>query len=255
MANALPRDALAGGLAPAPAASTPGGDPQSAFCAALRGGAAPRVTARGRDAAHRIAIYRNGMVSGLADALAATYPVTRELVGGEMFRAAAVAHARAARPSSPVLHRWGDGFADLLATLPGLAPYRYVPEVARIEFARVAATHAADAPPLDPATLAAVDPEALRLAPHPAAQLVATPHGGLAAWRASVGEPPVEAAAALVTRPAMTLIVTPLPPSAARLCSRLFAGETLGEAAEDDLPTALAPLLAAGAFAALSGTT
>ncbi|WP_108659840.1 DNA-binding domain-containing protein [Acuticoccus kandeliae] len=215
---------------------------------------------RGRDASDRFGVYRNTVLASLCEALASTFKATRRLMGEAFFDAAAADYAAQNRPSSPLLFRYGEAFPDFLATLPGLAPYPFVVEAARIEAARVAAYHAADAPPLDPAALAAVAPEALAalvFVPHPAARLLMLPDGGVAAWLANQSPPlhPVEAAAALVTRPALAVMVTPLGESEAEFAARLLAGRPLGEAAtvdNVDLSAALASLLSIGAFAATS---
>ncbi|MEM8854248.1 MAG: DUF2063 domain-containing protein, partial [Pseudomonadota bacterium] len=154
---------------------------------------------------------------------------------------------------------YGDTFADFLARLPGLADYPQVPEVARIEYARVASYHAKDAAPLAGETMAAVAPEALPtlvFTPHPSAQLVPTPHNGLAAFQANHAPPfPVTdgAAAALVTRPQMEVMTHALDEPSLPFMGHLLAGKTLGEAAEAspdtlDLGAALGVALAAGAF-------
>jgi len=241
---------------------------RSAFAAALgRPGTnvAGLTDGRGRAAADRFRVYRNNVVVSLAEALEAAFPATRRLLGEAFFRAAAVAYVEEEKPASPLLFRYGATFADHLARLPGVAPYPFVPEAARIEFARLQAYHAADAGPLPADALARLPLEALPaavLAPHPATRLVAAPAGGLSAWRRNQDPPlaPVEAAAALVTRPRLEVMVTPLTAPAATFAAALLDGRPLGEAAavEDlDLAPVLGALLTAGAFRAspLAGST
>ncbi|MEM8855037.1 MAG: DNA-binding domain-containing protein, partial [Pseudomonadota bacterium] len=103
---------------------------------------------RGRDAGDRISVYRNNVVVSLADAIANTFAATGRMVGEDFMKAAAIAFAKANKPRSPLMFLYGDTFADFLARLPGLADYPQVPEVARIEYARVASYHAKDAAPL-----------------------------------------------------------------------------------------------------------
>ncbi|GAB5374825.1 MAG: hypothetical protein AcusKO_12870 [Acuticoccus sp.] len=188
-------------------------------------------------------------------------------MGADFFAAAAVDFARAEKPASPLLFRYGAGFADVLAALPGLAPYPFVPEVAAIEWARLCAYHAADAAPLSPEALAAVPPDALpRLvfAAHPAARLVAAPAGGYGAWRANAGDAAANGTAAgddatvgvLVTRPQWQVLMTPLDATAMRLAAALLDGAALGDAAaaadtggDRALAPTLAALLSAGALA------
>jgi hypothetical protein len=232
---------------------------QCAFASALveKGATLSGLTdGRGRAAADRLSVYRNNVIVSLVEALEATFPATLRLVGETFFRAAARAYAEAEKPESPLLFRYGETFADHLARLPGLADYPFVPETARIEFARVGAYHAADAAPLPPDALGAVSRETLPgvvFTAHPATRLVPAPAGGVGAWQRNQDPPlpSVDAAAALVTRPVAAVIVTPLPAPSAAFAEALLAGRALGEAAAADgldLAAALGALLSAGAF-------
>lgn len=86
---------------------------QSALAAALLDPDAPcpvGLTAwNGSDPARRFAVYRNNVVVSLIDALAATFPVTLELVGEEFFRAMAGVFVRAVPPTSALLAEYGGG--------------------------------------------------------------------------------------------------------------------------------------------------
>jgi len=245
----------------------PGAD-QATFVAALAGesGLEGVHDGQGRDAAHRFAVYRNNVIVSLRDALRAAYPATLRLMGETFFDAAAVDFARAHKPRSPVLSAYGAGFAEAIATLPGLAPYPFVPEVAALEYARLSAYHAADAPPLAPDRLAGLPPDLVAAAvftAHPATRLVAVPAGGLGAYRDNAPEGIAildgaggDTAAALVTRPAMTVLITPLTAAETPFVEALLSGAPLGTAAGSaageafDLAATLARLLGAGAFAA-----
>lgn len=216
---------------------------------------------RGAPATDRLRVYRNNVIVSLSEALRAAFPTVERLVGEEFFHNAAVAYAMAHKPRTPLMFEYGDTFADFLAELPGVAPYPFVPEAARIERARIDATHAADAAPLAADALATVPPEALdglTLTPHPAARLVACAAGGLGAWQTNQDppRPATPAAAALVTRPGVEVIVSPLDAAAAEFTGALFTRQTLGDAAGKagetlDLAATLALLLTAGAFAAM----
>ena len=237
----------------------PAASGERAFAAALAGGPSPSGLhdGHGRPAADRLDVYRNNVVVSLRDALRTTFAATARLMGETYFDAAATAYAKANKPASPLLFRYGDGFADFLSELPGLANYPFVPEAARIEYARVTAYHAADAAPLRPDALGAVAADALPAAvfvAHPAAAVLLLPHGGLAAWQENSGRAREAAPACLVTRPAMEVEVRPLQMAAARFAEALLAGVALGEAAGDpalDLAGTLGLLLSAGAFAGL----
>ncbi|MEM8552796.1 MAG: DNA-binding domain-containing protein, partial [Pseudomonadota bacterium] len=141
---------------------------------------------RGRPAQDRFRIYRNNVIVSLRDALSATFSTTRKLMGEDFFGAAAVAFAQDNRPSSPMIFRYGEDFPAFLSWLPGLKGYPFVPEVAALEYARLQATHAADAPPLAADALSCVPPEGLAsvtFTAHPASKLLLLPQGGLGAWQ------------------------------------------------------------------------
>lgn len=154
------------------------------FDAALRGGPLPAgLIARDRaEVERRFAVYRNNVAVSLAEALATRFPVIRRLVGEAFFALMARVYAEADRPKSPVLAEWGEGFAAFLDGFPPLAAYPYLGDVARIEYARGRAFHAADARPVDPSILAAADPDRVRLTLHPSVTLLALAHPAVSIW-------------------------------------------------------------------------
>lgn len=155
---------------------------EAAFRAALRGGPVPAgVVARG-DVARRMDVYRNNVAHSLHAALAARFPVIRRLVGEAFFGALAKVYVDADPPRSPVLADWGDGFAGFLDGFPPLSAYPYMGAVARVEYARGRAFHAADAPPLNPARLAGADADTLRLGLHPSVTVLRLDHPGATIW-------------------------------------------------------------------------
>lgn len=154
------------------------------FDAALRGGAVP-AGLLARDPAEverRFAVYRNNVAVSLSEALAARFPVIRRLVGEAFFAAMVRLYAEADRPKSPVLAEWGAGFASFLEGFPPLAAYPYLGDVARIEFARGRAYHAADRLPVDPIAVAGADPDRVRLVLHPSVTLLALAHPAVSIW-------------------------------------------------------------------------
>src|SRR3546814_5922375 len=77
---------------------------------------------------------------------------------------------RAHPPTVPQLLHYGDRFADFLAGFKPVRALLYLPDVARLEWARHEAYFAGHADPLDPAALAGMPPErylALALDLHP----------------------------------------------------------------------------------------
>ncbi|MEO1102313.1 MAG: DNA-binding domain-containing protein [Pseudomonadota bacterium] len=234
---------------------------QDAFAAALsaQGEIEGVHDGRGRPAPDRFRIYRNNVTVSLRDALRASFATTQRLAGEEFFDAAAVAYATANKPTSPMLFRYGDTFGDFLAALPGLDAYPFVPETARIEYARVIAYYAADTPALAADALATIAPEDLgnvAMTPHPATALLSVPHGGLAAWQANQNPPlpQTPAPAALITRPQMDVLVTALDGPSQSFTDALLKGAPLESAAAVDgldLAATLGLLLCVGAFTAI----
>jgi hypothetical protein len=219
----------------------------------------------------RFAVYRNNVVVGLVNALRARFPVVQKIVGAEFFGAMARVFATAHPPRSKLLMRYGDDFADFIARFPPAAELRYLPDVARLEAARTRAYHAADAVPLAPARLAALNPASLfslRLTLHPSVEVVRSPHPIVTIWAMNSGEMPLAPIAedagedALVGRPLLAVELRRLPPGGAALVLAIAAGATLGEGAEAaaaddarfDLSANLAGLLASGALAGLNTT-
>ncbi|WP_420394606.1 putative DNA-binding domain-containing protein [Acuticoccus sp.] len=230
-------------------------DHAAAFAAALSqpGARVGGLTdGRGAPAPDRFQVWRNNVVHSLAEALGATFPATRRLMGEADFRGAAVAYAQAVKPRSPLLFLYGDAFPAFL-TAPGRLQ-AHVGEVAAIDYARVQAYHAADAAPLEPAALAALGPDELGatvFVPHPATRLLQAPCGGATAWR--TGVPGDRPETAVVTRPHAEVQVRVLGGADGAFASALVAGRPLGEVATlaADVASTLAALLSAGAFTAL----
>ena len=215
------------------------------FDAALRGGPLPPgLLARRQDEVERrFAVYRNNVAVSLTEALAARFPVIRRLVGEAFFTPLARLFAETNRPASPVLSEWGEGFADFLADFPPLAAYPYMADVARIEFARGRAYHAADAAPITPAALATTDPGRLRLTLHPSVTLLRLSHPAVSIWARNqpgsdglpLGQGPETA---LILRDAAFQVpVHAIGPGDAAFLDALLASHPLGRAAEAALAT------------------
>lgn len=156
----------------------------AAFGEALRGGPVPAgLTARDpAEIGRRFSVYRNNVAVGLTGALATRFPVIRRVVGEAFFAPLALLYAEMERPCSPVLAEWGEGFAAFVEGFAPLAAYPYLGDVARIEFARGRAFHAADARAVDPARLAEADPERVRLRLHPSVTLLWLAHPAVSIW-------------------------------------------------------------------------
>ena len=221
----------------------------------------------GKAAKKRYDVYRNNVTVSLIDALAATYPATLRITGGDFFRAMARFHVRATPPTSPLLFEYGRDFPDFIQGYEHARSMPWLADVARIERAWLDAYHAADAEPLTPAALTSIPADLLSetvLTPHPATRILRSGFAAVsifAANRSADPVAPIDPTApqdALVTRPGLAVLVRSLPPGGAGFLAQLAAGEPLGAAAAAalagtpgfDLSANLAGMIAAGAFTA-----
>lgn len=214
-----------------------------------------------------MAIYRNTVAAGACEALAANFPVTRTMLGDEMFAAVAADHAFAHPPDNPVLADYGAVFAEWIEDQPWAVDYAYLSDVARIERLHTEALFAADRAPLDPAELARLGPRewtGVRLALHPATRLACSAWPAATLWLAHNGEGDLAALAwrpecVLVTRPHHAVQVERFEPASHRLLLALANGETVAAGVDAtlarfpgaDIAAAFTLLLNRGAFAAL----
>ncbi|MDR7123503.1 DNA-binding domain-containing protein [Pseudotabrizicola sp. 4114] len=209
------------------------------FDGALRGGPLPAglVARDPTEVERRFAVYRNNGAVSLTQALATRFPVIKRLVGEEFFAALARLYIDRDRPKSPILAEWGDSFAAFLAQFPPLAAYPYLGDVARIEYARGRAFHAADARPVDPAILVSVDPDRVRLVLHASVTVLGFAHPAVSIWaRNQPGGNEVPLASgpetALILRDAgFQVPVHSVGPGDAALLRSVVCGDTLSVAA------------------------
>lgn len=199
----------------------------------------------GSDPSARFAVYRNNVVVSLVQALADGFPVVQRLVGDEFFAAMAGVYVRAQPPFSPVLAEYGDGFADWLAGFEPVTGLPYLPDMARLERARVRAHHAADVAALDATALAGRLHEChridrLRLAIHPAATAVVSDWAVASLWAAhqcdgdaAIGQVAVDRAeSALVHRDGDDVLVRPIGRADAVFVQALQSARPLAAAVE-----------------------
>jgi len=223
----------------------------------------------GSDPARRLAVYRNNVVVSLVTALGDSFPACRRLAGPAVFDAIARTHVGLCPPRGPVLTEYGAGFADWLdaEVPPEWLPSPALPDLARLEHARLRAWHAADAEPLTSAQLAArlADPSSLpaaRLRLHPAATLLRSAHPVVTLWHQHASaHGPAEAQvldaetgpqSALVLRDADDeVLVLPLDPASAEFVAALLADLSLAEAVSQ--ATSTSPSGAFDPVASLAG--
>ncbi|GAA7764192.1 MULTISPECIES: DNA-binding domain-containing protein [Cupriavidus] len=102
-------------------------------------------------------VYRNTVLKGCVDALAANFPTVLRLVGEDWFRAAALIHVCAEPPRSVCLIEYGQEFADFLSGFEPAAALPYLPDVARLDRLWTESHLAADDEALDAAALATLN--------------------------------------------------------------------------------------------------
>jgi hypothetical protein len=201
------------------------------------------IISRGLDPAARIGIYRNNVFGNYRKALGATYPVVQRLVGTPFFNAAVDAFVRAYPSRHGDVNRYGGELARFLVAYPPARELRYLPDVARLEWAIDQAGIAADAPPLDLHALAAVPEDRrgeLRFSLHPSAFLIVSRYPIYRIWQVNQpdfhGDPAVDLTAGgdtlLVMRGAQGTTIERLAAGEHALLSGLARGVNLGEAAK-----------------------
>lgn len=207
---------------------------QRHFAQALLDGSAPGPALRS-NAGGRFNVYRNTYRITLRNALRTTFPAVERLVGVEYFAALAAAFAEHHPPRSPIMACYGDAFPDFVEQFAPLAGFPYLADVARVEYARVQAYHAADAVGFDlageAAAMIALD-HPVRL--HPSVSIIASAHPVHSIWQAQVREddlaqPDWRAETALVWRHAASETVETMPIDAedVALLGRLANGASL----------------------------
>jgi hypothetical protein len=203
---------------------------------------ASAIVADSFDPPERLNIYRNNFLIGLIEALKANFPVTLQLVGSDFFEQAARRFVLAHPPQRPCLFEYGGAFPGYLGDLPQLSALPYVADMARFEFARVAAYNAPVERYIAADTLADLSPEQLqdlqiRRARH--AQIVPVDAPVVALWAAhQVPEPDLSRIdvtarpqTLLVCRPDRALVVRELDTPVAQFLSAAREVTPLGEVA------------------------
>lgn len=222
---------------------------------------------QGRPAGRRFNVYRNNVTTSLIAALEQGFPAVAKLLGPQNFNGLARAFIQANPPASRLMMHYGAGFAEFLETTAALSHLGYLGDVARLELALRRAYHAADAAPLDPATLGVIPPDRLAATTFtlaPAVELIRSHWPLHAIWSYALvpdsPKPAPQAQDVLITRPDFDPVAQPLPPGGAAFVTVLIAGASLGtahdaglaEAAGFDPSTILGLLIAGGALTGLN---
>jgi hypothetical protein len=205
------------------------------------------------ECADAIAIYRNAIRGNYRNALAATYPVVRQLTGAAFFDALVDAFTGRHPASSGDLNVYGSVLGDFIAQYPHARALPYLADVARLEWAIDEAHRAADYPgaPADLLrALAAATPEAvaLRFELHPSCRLLHAPFPILRIWQAHQAASATHAGLAdidfdgvddhlLVRREHESVVIERMTRADYRWLSALAEGEALAAALERAIAT------------------
>ena len=209
---------------------------------------------RGTPGEERLAVYADGYVTRMREALTEVYEAVHHVLGDRPFHA--LAHAYAARHPS---HDYNLSFAGrhlprFLRQWPQTERLPFLPDLARLEWAIAEAVHAFDERPLDPQRLAELPLEAwdrTRLALQPSVRLLSSAWPIADIWQART-QPREQVSIDLVDRPQRVLVFRyELQPRCVVVDARqyavlegLVAGRALGEvcgalahdAGDDPLP-------------------
>lgn len=135
----------------------------------------------------RFVAYQRNFKAGHFHALADTYRTVAMLLGPALFRQLAGDYIATHPSRCSDLNLYGEDFGDFLAAQPIGRELPYLPDMARLEWALLAAASAADAPVVDLGALAAVPPERqgeLRLVLHPSLMLLPSDYPIASIWHA-----------------------------------------------------------------------
>jgi hypothetical protein len=159
---------------------------------ALLGGEFERVApllAPHATAPARLGVYRNNVRANFIDSLHSSFPAIWRLVGEAYFRQIAGEFHRLHPSRSGDLLHVGHAFPGYLAERHHADEYRYLGDIARLEWLCQESLLAAEHSPLDLERLRRVTPSAyddLRFQLHPAVRLFESPYPALRIWQANV---------------------------------------------------------------------
>lgn len=236
--------------------------------AVVSGEAAAALAAIGNNARNvaRLKIHRDNFVISLTQVLASTFPSVRRVLGFEICNKVAADFIARQPPCKPQLLDWGGEFPEFLEKSPLAVDRPWLPDLARIDWARNEAYFSADAIPVTHSDIAAVAVdryENLKFVLLPSVRVFRSNFPITALWSAATMLRKSEftalgpAEAVLVLRPAQVVMHRAITSGDQTLLEALDRSETLARAAEAayqkepsfDLTVALAAHLSGGTFA------
>lgn len=206
------------------------------------------VRGDGVEPAARLRLYGNHVMTSLGEALGATFPVVRRLVGADFFAGMTRAFIRRHPPTSPCLFEYGEELPGFIASHAPAASLPYLADVARLEWAMNHAYYGEVEPALDAGSLTALAPKrlaAIRFRLQPGCRVVRSEWPIDSIWRANQsdgdGSGVVLSAGArtvLVWRQGDDAVFRRLDPAVAAFIVALAKGVTLAGAAEQAIASA-----------------
>jgi hypothetical protein len=201
------------------------------------------VAWNGSNPARRFQVYRNNVLVALVDALASNFVVTHELVGEAFFGRWRPSMSAPIRPARRCWPATAPTFRLHRQLYPGRG-LPYLADVARLEYLRAVACHAADVSPVGEGALAAQLADegglpGLRFALHPSLAVLPSRFAVVSLWAAHQGVGdlaavvPDVAETALVLRTGLEVEVIEIPPASGVFIAALQSGRPLGQAAEE----------------------
>jgi hypothetical protein len=189
----------------------------------------------------RFNVYRNNVFVSLSEAIRSKFPVVERLLGTEFAGAMARVYVEKNLPISPVMLTYGATYPDFLKIFEPVAHHPYMPDVAKLEWLRIESYHAADATPLGIENLGSIAPEELgdvRFTLHPSLRLITSVYPILSIWHTNTHDEEVQVVDihsggqdALIIRPELEVLITPLEAGEYTFMTSLARGETLDDAA------------------------
>lgn len=200
-----------------------------------------RSVVAGTDQTRRFDVYRNNMASSLIEALEATYPVVKQLVGKAFFQTASKLYIQQDPPSSPVIHEYGGTFPEFLESFEPAAVIHYLGDVARLEWSRLMAYHAADADSRKIHELAKINDEAIdstTFVLHPSLTILRSHKPSFSIWADCIGIAEIEGVEMdqgedfMTYRDGWEICTQRVPPGGFAFIQSLSRGQSLGQASQ-----------------------
>jgi len=144
------------------------------------------VKSNGLPAIQRMQIYRHIVENTLAEALQTSYPAILLLVGEAFFAIAADRYMRRYPPKTGNLQDYGAQFSALLSEMKEATDIAYLPDIARLEWARQLSFLAADVEPMAPSDIACrlqgAGDQPIQMILHPSVKLLISTHPVFDIW-------------------------------------------------------------------------